>query len=387
MNQTPAVAPARPRVLQCLTHLALGGAERIAFQLMRGLRTECDFAVFTALAAIPDAVGADMQRELGQTHLAHHRGTRAPFKLGGMALAGLGLARAVREFRPDIIHLHTEIPEASWAMMGVLSAAPREIPVVRTIHNSVFWESWPRLGRWCDRRLAHAHVAAVSQAALGAARQLRRDSGAGSFVAEPAIIYNGVDAGSGAPRAERSATDPVRLLFAGRCETQKGADLLPAILAAVRPPDERELELTIYGQGSLQPVLRALAAHPPAGWRVRLLAPVPDLTHRLRDFDLVLMPSRFEGLGLVAIEALQLGVPVIGTDAPGLREVFPEKYPWRARAGDAASFAHCLQEALGCAAAWAGAVQPAQAFVRQRFNSAQMCAGYLALYWRALGGG
>ena len=34
----------------------------------------------------------------------------------GLALAGLGLARAVRQFRPDLIHLHTEIPEASWAM-------------------------------------------------------------------------------------------------------------------------------------------------------------------------------------------------------------------------------------------------------------------------------
>ena len=377
----------RPRVLQCITHLALGGAERIAFQLMRGLRAECDFAVFTALDAIPDAVGVDMQRELGQANIAHHHGTRAPFKLGGMALAGLGLTRAVRQFRPDLIHLHTEIPEASWAMMSVLPAAPSETPVVRTIHNSVYWESWPRLGRWCDRRLAHAHVAAVSQAALDAAQQIRRNSGAGPFVAEPAIIYNGVDAESCEPRAERAATAPVRLLFAGRFEMQKGADLLPAILASVRPPDQRGLELTIYGQGSLQPKLRALAQHPPAGWRVRLLAPVPDLTHPLRNCDLVLIPSRFEGLSLVAVEALQLGVPVIGTDALGLREVLPDKYPWRARAGDAASFARCLQDALACSAAWASAVQPAQAFVRQKFNAAQMCAGYLALYRRALGRG
>ena len=78
MNQTSAVAPVRPRVLQCITHLALGGAERIAFQLMRGLRAEYDFAVFTALDAIPDAVGVDMQRELGQAKIAHHHGTRAP---------------------------------------------------------------------------------------------------------------------------------------------------------------------------------------------------------------------------------------------------------------------------------------------------------------------
>ena len=45
------------------------------------------------------------------------------------------------------------------------------------------------------------------------------------------------------------------------------------------------------------------------------------------EFDAVIMPSRFEGFGLVSLEALARGVPVIGTRAPGLNETYPPDWP------------------------------------------------------------
>ena len=75
------------------------------------------------------------------------------------------LAQAVASVRPDVVHLHTEIPEFAWALASVPSRRVRTVPVVRTVHNTVLWGGWGRMGRFAERRLASARVAAVSFAA------------------------------------------------------------------------------------------------------------------------------------------------------------------------------------------------------------------------------
>ena len=381
----PAPPPSRPRVLHCLTHLALGGAEQVAFTLLHGLRTQGEFAVFTALDRPGDEIGARRRRDLAAAGVPLHPGTRFPFKLGGMLLAGHRLALAVRRFRPDLLHLHTEIPEAAAAAMVALHPATARMPVVRTIHNSVYWAHWRPLGRWCDRRLPRPFVVGVSAAALTAFARLRAESRAGPLPASPVLIPNGVIAPPARRPPDRTSANLIRILFAGRFEPQKGADLLPDVLRLVRPPAGRDCELILHGHGSLEPLLRALAAHPPPGWHVQVLGPRADLSAGLTDFDLVLMPSRFEGLSLLAVEAQQAGVPVIATDAPGLQETLPAHHPWVARAGDAASFARCLQAALAAPASWSAVAEQARGQALTRFDAGRMCAAYLDLYAAAFG--
>jgi glycosyltransferase involved in cell wall biosynthesis len=104
----------------------------------------------------------------------------------------------------------------------------------------------------------------------------------------------------------------------------------------------------------------------------------------MAEFDLVMIPSRLEGLSLVAIEAMLAGVPVVGTDARGLREVLPPDHPWRAKAGDAASFSEQLQHALDQREQWPLATARAMAFARARFDYQAMLSSYAALYRRAV---
>jgi len=98
------------------------------------------------------------------------------------------------------------------------------------------------------------------------------------------------------------------------------------------------------------------------------------------------MPSRYEGLALIAIEAALLGLPVIATDGPGLREGFPAQYPWLAKAGDAVSFANLLQAALEDPATWQGAVLKAREFAEEHFDQRVMCDAYARLYADAMSG-
>jgi glycosyltransferase involved in cell wall biosynthesis len=113
------------------------------------------------------------------------------------------------------------------------------------------------------------------------------------------------------------------LLYFGRLDViQKGLDTLlqaMAILAAKRP----EVELRIAGRGKDMEKVRSLAVELGIERNVRLLGPV-DEAERQRLFAgaaVQLMPSRFEGFGMVAAEAMAAGVPLIAAAAGSLPEV------------------------------------------------------------------
>ena len=357
----------------------------MAIALMRGLRDQFEFAVLAVRGVEDSHVGHDMRDELTALQIPFFTGAKLPLKLGGMVFAGARAAAVMRRFTPAAIHLHTEIPEATYAAMVTLQPTSGTIPLLRTIHNSVYWHFWPRLGRWCERRMRGAHVACVSEGAKAAFEVHRAESSAGALPAPPVVIYNGVRSPDIPTSRRRVPTERLRVLFAGRFEPEKGTDLLPQILPLVQPPGTGG-ELVLHGSGAHRPVLEALAARPPPGWILRVLPPVARLPERMREFDLVIMPSRFEGLGLVAVEATLAGLPVVVTDAAGLREAVPSNHPWRAKAGDPVDFATCLQRAIDHASTWPAAVRQAQSFAQVRFAPERMFVAYRQLYLRALGG-
>jgi glycosyltransferase involved in cell wall biosynthesis len=111
--------------------------------------------------------------------------------------------------------------------------------------------------------------------------------------------------------------------------------------------------------------------------------PVSDLQSIFDQVDLVVMPSRFEGLGLVGIEATIRGLPVVATSAPGLRETLPPDHPWWVRPEDPADLARGLGKAMADWARWPEVVGSAQALVRARFSLDEMRRGYREVYRRS----
>jgi glycosyltransferase involved in cell wall biosynthesis len=127
---------------------------------------------------------------------------------------------------------------------------------------------------------------------------------------------------------------PLRVLFVGRFEERKGFDIAVQVARAVI--DMPNVEMTLIGAALDEPA-RALIAGLGAG---------AILTHPRIQFagvltrdalddayvgaDVVLMPSRFESFGLVAIEAMAAGLPVLALDAGGLGEVARDEYGARA---------------------------------------------------------
>jgi glycosyltransferase involved in cell wall biosynthesis len=108
-----------------------------------------------------------------------------------------------------------------------------------------------------------------------------------------------------------------RVGFIGRLDPVKRiGDLILAI-----PWLKSDATLHIYGEGSQRADLEKFAAHHELSNRVIFHGSITSPWQALADLDVLVLPSEAEGFGLVLIEAMAAGVPVIGSSAPGIRDV------------------------------------------------------------------
>jgi glycosyltransferase involved in cell wall biosynthesis len=378
---------ARPRVLHVVSHLDLGGAEEVAISLAGGLGGEYATEFFAVGGVANTAVGRAMHARLSALGVPVHSGTPLTMKRGGLPHAGVRLAALLRRTRPDLVHLHTEIPETTYAL-AALAGGPRP-QVIRTVHNATVWPAWGRIGGWVERRLTGVSAVAVSRDSLSGLNGFRARHGLPALpAAQSHVVYNGVSLAAPSPDQPPFAPDgAVRILFAGRLEPQKGADLLPTILTRACALTDRAARVTILGDGSLAPDLRRWAAEARLPWPVTLEPPRAGLSGTLSGYDVVLMPSRFEGFGLIAAEALLAGTPVIATDIAGLRETLPPGYPLLAPAEDTGEIARRLAGVVDDPARFRALAQGLSGGVAARFGLPRMLAGYRQVYRGLLGAG
>lgn len=127
-------------------------------------------------------------------------------------------------------------------------------------------------------------------------------------------IYNWVDTNLFAPRETRPPHAPFRLLFVGSMNIRKGIDLLDQIMISLGPDYELRCVCdpkSIPGRLTGLPNFIALGR----------MKTAQELADTYRASDALLFPSRLEGFGLVALEALSCGIPVIATNGSSLPEI------------------------------------------------------------------
>ena len=118
--------------------------------------------------------------------------------------------------------------------------------------------------------------------------------------------------------------------------------------------------------------------------RVEFLGGVMDMESFYNQLDLLVMPSRWEGFGLVAVEAMACGVPVVGSDAPGLREVLAvSSLNRRWEVGNPVHLAELIRD---CAAAPLSDRQRLELrnAAERRFSLPRMVTGYERVYAEVL---
>jgi glycosyltransferase involved in cell wall biosynthesis len=227
------------------------------------------------------------------------------------AAFGAALQEAVRRFRPDVIHGHH---------LWIAASRARElfpgIPLVVSCHGSDL-RQWRSVARLRSRALASARAERV----LALSEAQRRDIGTLRAVPEDrmAVVGAGYRDELFIPR-EKPDPRPVVLVYAGKLSRAKGVPWLLRALAGVEAPAWR-LELVGGGEGPEAAECLALAAA--LGDRVRVHGPLSQerLAGLLGHAHLFVLPSLFEGLPLVLIEALACGCRLVCTGLPGALEL------------------------------------------------------------------
>lgn len=200
---------------------------------------------------------------------------------------------------------------------------PPSIPIVSTVHHCVH-DPALNADKGLARQLYHRHwIRFVEHANLRAAdlrlavsdytsRSTTRHLG----LSDIQTIYNGIDTSAFTPGdATRSVRPPHRVLVVGTWSYRKGSDLLAPIMAALGP--DYQLRHTQDRDTAAKWGLEG-ATHP--------LGHIDQATlvDELRHADVLLMPSRLEGFGLAAVEAMACGTPVVATRGTSLTEIITD---------------------------------------------------------------
>jgi glycosyltransferase involved in cell wall biosynthesis len=361
------------KVMHVISWLSLGGAEQVAIDLSLGMRERglgpCIVPLLTPPTAL-QPISLDMRERLraGNVRVVEMRGA------GGLRIGMLSSVPRLAAFLArepfDIIHTHGDHADLS------VSVATRflKLRVARTIHNVALWPGRSRLGRFVERGFNQDLVLGVSEEALQAHRDLR--SGFGLPVSSHArVITNGV------PRVEPAARPAdvgarIRLAFFGRAAHQKGLDLLLAAaerLVGIDADYELVIHSDLAGDRSGQAQVARL------GTRVKLVPPAVNARALMGAFDVVVMPSRWEGMPLVALESFRTGTPVLAALSPGLREALPAGWPLTVPKEDVAALADMLEAIVTSRIDVKGLRLSAQIH-GERFGVDRMVDRYIAAY-------
>ncbi|MFI6123918.1 glycosyltransferase family 4 protein [Streptomyces sp. NPDC051064] len=357
-----------------------GGVARVvtdlvAAQVRAGLRPVVACPPDGALAAGASTAGA---------RVCSWPAERAPGPRLGREVLTAG--RLIRACAPDVVHAHS----AKAGLAGRLAVRGR-VPTVFQPHAWSFEAlegraaglaaAWERFGaRWSDRILCVSESERVAGQRAG-------------ITARWSVIHNGIDLGRFRPVCgdaaasargslallEGTPTEVPLVVCVGRLSRQKGQDVL---LRAWRTAGTGGARLVLVGDGPYGDELRRTA--PPG---VLFAGESADVRPWLHAADLLVLPSRWEGMALAPLEAMACGTPVLLTEVDGARESLPPGHLPHCLVPpeDPAALAAALTTLLGDPALRARLGRTAQSRTREVFDVTKTAGAVLRLYEELVG--
>lgn len=236
-----------------------------------------------------------------------YNGSVAPLAFGPLAATGMRVA--LRDFEPDVMHLHEPLIPS----LSLLALMNSKVPAVGTFHASAedslaYLVAKPGLRRAMKRLRVRT---AVSDTA--------REFVSGFFPGEYRLTPNGVDAARFSGAAPLDLGPGKKVLFLGRIEARKGLEVLIRAMARL---DDLDAQLVVAGTGPEQKYCRMLAEG--LDLDVAFLGRLgeEELPRIYRRADVYCAPGLGgESFGIVLLEAMAAGAPVVCSDLMGYRAV------------------------------------------------------------------
>lgn len=293
----------------CITELDPGGAERALVQLVTRLdRTQWQPVVY-CLAGEAELAGELRQHDIPVTCL----GARGVGSVGVIPR----LASLLRQQRPALLQTFLYHANIVGRLAGSMARVPHVVSGIRVAEQRSRFRLW--LDRATDRWVSR-HVCVSEAVAKFSIEQ------GGLPVDKVVVIPNGVDAerfqtATAADLSEFGIPPGTPIvLYVGRLDPQKAPlDLLAALrMLAVRRNDFHAL---FVGDGPLRSELQSAIAASELNGRVHLIGRREDVPALMQAASCLALPSRWEGMPNVVLEAMAAGLPVVATEVEGSTEL------------------------------------------------------------------
>lgn len=234
-------------------------------------------------------------------------GSIAPLAFGPLAAAGVRVA--IRDFEPDVLHLHEPlIPSLSF-----LALTNSKVPSVGTFHAAADKSVAYRMGKPLVKRAGSR--LSIKTAVSEAARDLIAPFLPGDYTLTP----NGVERSRFLDAEPLDLPEGKKVLFLGRLEKRKGLEVLVRAMSRLK---DLEATLLIAGAGPDERACRKLVKDLEVETIFLGRLPDDDLPRAYRSCDVYCAPGLGgESFGIVLIEAMASGVPIVCSDLPGYRSV------------------------------------------------------------------
>ena len=430
------------RTFHLITHFSLGGAERVAANIAESQTHGMEYHVVEIMrgrtAYTPKFI-AELEKAGVRCHRSWMPDVSFHFLFERIAalLFPLRMLYIMLRWRPDVIHTHTETPDlALYVFSRVFPRMLRRVKIVRTIHNTRLWTGLPRTAQWVEAffksrnaniaisnsvRDSYAErfgevapiinngVAEVEQkdyfnistpqhlntstpqgVHLSQVHQQHLNTSGGALVSSAPTTAQHLNISGGALVSSAPTTPPLgicrlpeqehlNILFAGRLEPQKGVVVLCEVLKMLA--GDARFFFTIAGDGSQRTLVEQTLADIASSGKplnAQLVPPIFGLAGYMLSFDYLFMPSEFEGLSMLSMEASLNRLPVIANACPGLADTLPADWSLLAHGNNIDDYRRIFN--LLPTANRDALTQQAYAFAKERFSVRTMQERYEAWY-------
>jgi glycosyltransferase involved in cell wall biosynthesis len=372
-----------PRVLHVIDALRIGGAEvllgALVSELTRSRRARSAVCAFSRDQAEPRLV-ADLGRSADAVTLVPQSRLYDPRVIGAV------LAEALR-FKPDIVHSHLSGANATSRVVAALLRRPH----VTTIHTI----PGPRSEDNRARRLAEGITARLSDRLVAPSADMAAAYADAYHIPRSRfrIVANAPAAAPPPPAFDREAfragllggrRTPLVLCVA-RLEPEKGIDDLIAATELLRAT-RSDLCVLVAGGGREHDRLRDDIERRRLGDTIQLLGPRTDVGMLLAAADAFCLPSRYEGLPVSLLEALEAGLPCVVTAVGGVPALVRDgENALVVPPGQPPQLAQAIERVLGDAALASRLGRMGRLLVREGYSLPAIAARYADLYEELIG--
>jgi N-acetyl-alpha-D-glucosaminyl L-malate synthase BshA len=287
----------------------------------------------------------------------------------------------------DLLHVHYAIPHAASAYLAKQMLAPRPLKTITTLHGTDITLVGREPSFFPLTRFAIEQSDAVTAVSQWLHDETVREFGT---TREIRVIPNFVDTDVFRPRPDLRAANPLRrgdeklIIHASNFRPVKNVHRVAEIFAMVR--QDLKCRLVLVGDGpelaTIERLTKRLGVHDD----VLFLGVQEEMEEVMAMADVLILPSEHESFGLVALEAISCGVPVVVSNRGGLPEVITEGESGFLRdPHDVPAFAAAVTRILSEPELAARMGETGRSISRERFCIRCVITDYLDLYSELLG--